>query len=319
MSQYLTVNRIEFIVTYRCNSHCRHCQVGQSLRTSRPAAIDQELAVEITREVAQAYSPQSIITFGGEPLLFPDTVCAIHRTARANGIEKRQVITNAGWPRSETEFRRVAHKLAKSGVNDVYISVDSFHQEHIPLAVVERNAQSLAEAGIPRLKWNPCWLVSREHNNPWNRRTRAVLQALAQLPVVEDSGNIVQPEGNALRWLHDYLPSRTPFPAGTCGDMPYTGRLDQVATISVEPDGNIVVCEDFAIGNAHQGRIVEMLRSYDPYRIPLMRTILGEGIAGLVQLARAQELELDPDGYYSICGMCKSIRRELAELNASVT
>ena len=318
MSQYLTVNRIEFIVTYRCNSHCKHCQVGQSLRTSHPAAIDQDLAVEITREVAQAYSPRSIMTFGGEPLLFPDTVCAIHRTARANGIGSRTVITNAGWPRSETEFRKVAHKLAENGVNDVMISVDSFHQEHVRLAVVERNAQSLVDAGIP-LQWNPCWLVSREHDNPWNRRTRAVLQALAHLPVAEDSGNIVQPEGNALRWLHDYMPSRTPCPAGTCGDMPYTGRLDQVNCIAVEPDASIAVCEEFAIGNARQEGIVEMLRSYDPYCAPQMRLILDDGVAGLAELARSRGVRLDTDGYYSICGMCTSIRRELAELDASIT
>jgi len=101
--------------------------------------------------------------------------------------------------------------------------------------------------------------------------------------------------------------------------MPYTGRLDKVSSISVEPDGSIAVCDEFVIGNAIQHDIVEMLRSYDPYRIPEMKAILEGGIAGLATLARTKGVEADPDGYYSICDMCKSIRRRLAKLGASAT
>ncbi len=115
LSKFLTVERIEFIVTYRCNSHCKHCQIGQDKRASQPVAIDKGLAVQIVHEVAEAYSPSSIMTFGGEPLLFPDIVCAIQAAARASGIGERQVITNAGWPRSAAEFRTVARQLADRG------------------------------------------------------------------------------------------------------------------------------------------------------------------------------------------------------------
>ena len=275
--------------------------------------------MQIIRGVAQAYSSRSIMTFGGEPLLFPDIVCAIHEAAKENGIGKREVITNAGWPRSEAEFRMVAFKLADSGVTDIYISVDCFHQEYIPLSIVERNVQSLVDAGISRLTWNPCWVVSKEHDNPWNRRTKSILQALTYLPVAESDGNIVQPEGNALIWLRDFMPSKTPVPTGSCGDMPYTGRLDKVSSISVEPDGSVAVCDEFVIGNASQCDIVEILRSYNPYRIPEMKAILEGGVAGLAELARTKGVEAEPNGYYSICDMCKSIRRRLAKLGVSAT
>jgi hypothetical protein len=317
LSRFLHVERIEFVVTYRCNSHCKHCQIGQDKRSSQPVAIDEGLAVQIVHEVAQAYSPSSLMTFGGEPLLFPDIVCAIQAAARANGIGKREIITNAGWPRSEAEFRTVARRLADSGVNDICVSVDCFHQEYIPLAIVEQNARLLVEAGISQLKWNPCWLVAEEHDNLWNRRTRFILQALAHLPVAVGRGNIVQPMGNALLWLRDFMPPRTPLPAGFCGDLPYTGRLDKVGGVSVEPDGSIMVCDEFVIGNAAQGDTVQMLRSYDPYRLPEMKAILEGGVARLAELARAKGVEPDPVGYYSVCDMCKSIRRRLANLVAS--
>lgn len=312
MSQFLTVHRIEFPVTYCCNSRCKHCQLGPSKRALRPAAIEAGLAARIVRDAAAAYPVHSVMTWGGEPLLFPDVVCAIHAAARESGIPFRQIISNIGWPREEVQFREIAFRLAENGVNGIWISVDAFHQEHIPLSVLERNVRLLAEAGIEKLVWNPCWVVSREHDNPWNRRTRAILDALAHLPVVEDSGNTVQPNGNALVWLSEYMPSKTLFPAGTCGDLPYTGRLDQVTSISVEPDGRISICDEWMIiGNAFHKNIVEILKNYDPYQVPEMKAILEGGVAGLVAFAQQQGVETDPEGYYSVCDMCRSIRSDM--------
>ena len=105
MKTYLTVNRIEFIVTYRCNAHCAHCQVDDETRRSRPAAIEADLAAQIVRRICTAYEPRSVMTFGGEPLLYPDVVCAIHAAATACGIPRRDIITNAGVPRSATAAR----------------------------------------------------------------------------------------------------------------------------------------------------------------------------------------------------------------------
>jgi hypothetical protein len=313
VSAYLDLHRLEFAVTYRCNSHCKHCQVGQAARSSQPVALDAEMAVRVVRQVAAAYKLRSLMTWGGEPLLFPDTVCAIHRAAAEQGIAHRSLLTNAGVPRSEEAFRDVAHRLADSGVNAVCISVDAFHQEYIPLQVVERNARALVEAGIDDLMWNPCWVVSRGHDNPWNRRTRAILDALAHLPVREDEGNVVQPDGNALRWLRDYLPPKIALPSGTCGDMPYTGPLDDIDCVSIEPDGDIEVCWGLYIGNAGQDDVVEVLRGYDPYRIPEAQAILEGGTTALLELARSKGVFPDPAGYYSVCDLCRSIRRRMTE------
>ena len=293
MNAFQDMHRLEFSVTYRCNSHCKHCQVGQDKRASHPAAIGGELAARIVHR------------------LYPDAVCAIHTAAAQEEIPHRSIITNAGMPRSETTFRDVARRLAESGVNSVYVSVDAFHQEHIPVEVVAGNVRALADAGIDELVWNPCWVVSRGHDNPWNRRTQDILAALACLPVREDAGNTVQPKGHALEWLVDYLPPKIPLPTGTCGDMPYTGPLDAIESISIEPDGGVAVCEDLIIGNAAQQDIIEILNGYDPHRIPETRAILQSGMAGLVALARAQGIDPDPKGYYSICDMCTSLRQRM--------
>jgi MoaA/NifB/PqqE/SkfB family radical SAM enzyme len=98
MGRYLTVNRIEFAVTYLCNAKCNHCYSIQN-KESFPKHIDRLLAVKIAKKVGEKYSPESIMTFGGEPLLFPEIVCAIHEEAVRKSVEScLQVgIENIAW------------------------------------------------------------------------------------------------------------------------------------------------------------------------------------------------------------------------------
>ncbi|OGO35563.1 MAG: hypothetical protein A2147_04590 [Chloroflexi bacterium RBG_16_57_8] len=309
---YVKIDRLEFVVTWKCNSACKHCLVGDK-RTSK-AALSPELAARIVRQVAGVYPLKSMMIFGGEPLLFPDVVCAVHGAAKDCGVPRRDIITNAGYPRSDVEFRKLARRLSESGVTNASVSVDAFHQEHIPVETIERNVQALLDAGIA-VDWDPCWVISADHQNPWNKRTWEILEALAHLAVpavTESDGNVVQPAGNALRWLREYLPPRTPAPDGACEDVPYAGRPDKVTSISVEPDASVSVCKDLTIGDAHEQNVVDILRDYDPYRIPEMAAILRGGVAGLREFAGSSGITPDPVGYYSICDECVDLRRKLA-------
>jgi len=310
LSKYVDIKRIEFVVTWQCNSRCKHCSVADQ-KFSRPSVIDADVAIKIVKEITGAYSPTSIMTFGGEPLLYPEVVCAIHRTAADCGIDRREIITNAGWPQSERKFQAVARELADSGVNNIAVSVDAFHQEHIPVEVVAMNASALADAGIP-VKWSPCWVISKEHRNPWNERTRAILDELSNTTgIAEGDGNNVQPAGRALKWLREYLLSRTKTPLGTCEDVPYAGRLDRVTCISIEPDADIKVCNEYSIGNASERNVIDILQDYDPYKDPEAEAILAGGTTKLAEYARGKGILPDPDGYYTICDMCVDLRRKL--------
>lgn len=311
MSAYLGLHRLEFNITYRCNAHCIHCEVEDNQRRSMPVAVDPTLGAQIVHRMARAYPLRSLMTFGGEPLLYPEAVCAIHQAAYEEGIAGRSIITNAGVPRSEAGFRVLARRLADSGVNAILISVDAFHQASIPLEVVERNARALADVGIEELAWNPCWVVSRSHDNTWNRRTREILTALAHLPLEEGEGNILQPYGHARDTLAGFLPPRVPLPTGSCGDMPYTAPLDQVETIGIEPDGAVTVCQELVIGNASHEDVLAILQRYDPYQIPEARALLEGGASALVELARTQGVFPNPDGYYSVCDLCILLRQQM--------
>jgi MoaA/NifB/PqqE/SkfB family radical SAM enzyme len=240
MGRYLTVNRIEFAVTYLCNAKCNHCYFIQN-KESFPKHIDKSLAVKIIKKVGEKYSPESIMTFGGEPLLFPEIVCAIHEEAMNMRIPCRQIITNGYWLKDGKKIKEIAKNLAESGVNKVYFSVDAFHQEHIPLDIVRKSIESCLQEGIENIAWNPCWVVSEDNDNQYNQKTKSILKELEDLPVRKSEGNVMEPDGFALINLKKFLPTKDKIPAGKCGDMPYTNPLDSVKRICIEPDGKVSV------------------------------------------------------------------------------
>jgi len=312
MNRYLAMNRLEFAITYLCNSECKHCQIGEEEeRRKFPNHIDEDLAAEIVRKVGRKYRPESIMTFGGEPLLYPEIVYAIHREAMKVGIPLREVITNGFWSKKIEKIKETANSLARSGVNTVSISVDCFHQEFIPLEAVTQAAKSLLDAGITDISWNPCWVISKDQDNPCNRKTRAILEQLKDLPIRCSEGNVAQPEGRATTWLRDLLPKRTIMPKGKCGDLPYTEKLDSLKGIYVEPDGRISVCKEFYIGSASETDIVDIVENYDPFKIPEAKAIIESGMTGLLDWAKAKDVKPDPEGYYNICHLCTDIRKRM--------
>ena len=312
MKRYVNLKYAEFIITYRCNSTCKHCHVGLEKRKSRPAALSPELARKAVRELAEVYPMQYVMTFGGEPLLYPETVFAVHDTATKCGIPGRTIITNASFPAGEEEFRLVAHKLADCGVNSMYLSVDVFHQNYIPLSIVKQNTRLLIKAGIVNLAWNVSWVVSPEADNPWDDQTRHILEELADLGLGKDD-ILITPNGAAVHNLDEYMPPRQSIPPGNCGDKPFTGRLDEVTSITVEPDGSLTICDELmSIGNLHQGNSAGFCQRYDPFLDPVKKLILEQGPVGLVELARQGGFEPDPQGYRSVCEMCYSLRKVLS-------
>ena len=68
-------------------------------------AIDPQVAADAVRRIAAAYSIRTVMTFGGEPLLYPDIVASVMCAAREVGVERRQVITNGCFTRDSDRIR----------------------------------------------------------------------------------------------------------------------------------------------------------------------------------------------------------------------
>ena len=249
MNEYLKkLSKIEFVVTYACTGRCRHCSEGD--HTACGERIDPGIAADAVRKIAAEYDIKTVMTFGGEPLLYADAVYAVMETAKELNIPKRQVITNCYFSKNADKIREVAERLAACGVNDLLLSVDAFHQETIPLDVVKMFAIEAKKCGIP-IRLSPAWLVSVTDDNPYNRRTREILDSFADLELPVGEGNVIFPEGNALKYLAEYFTDEHP-------ENPYEEDPRDVRCVSFEPNGDVLG------GNAYEHDIMEIVNNYAP-------------------------------------------------------
>ena len=242
-------NKIEFVVTLACTGKCRHCSQGD--HDGCTEHIDAEIASEAVRKICAHYDISTVMTFGGEPLLYPETVCAIQRTAAELGVARRQVITNGFFSRNKDRIKAIARDLAQNGVNALLLSADAFHQETIPLDPVMFFAECAVDAGIP-IKLQPAWLVSAEDQNPYNMKTREIIRAFDRLHIPLNQGNVIFPAGNALKYLREYFTeTAAPF-------SPYEEDPEDIKTISFDANGDVLN------GNVYKTDILEIIRTYRP-------------------------------------------------------
>lgn len=101
MNEYLkNVNRVEFVVTMACSGKCIHCSQGSHISNER---INGDIAAQAVKHICSRFKIESLMTFGGEPLLFPETVCKIHKAALKCEIPRRDLITNGYSARTRAE------------------------------------------------------------------------------------------------------------------------------------------------------------------------------------------------------------------------
>ena len=249
MNRYLkNLEKIEFVVTYACTGRCRHCSEGD--HKSCGTHIDPAVAADAVRKIASAYNIKTVMTFGGEPLLYPEAVYAVMETAKELDIPKRQVITNGYFSKDEARIGNVAVRLAEAGVNDLLLSADAFHQEYIPLDPVKLFATEAKNAGVP-IRIQPAWLVSKDDENPYNQKTREILAEFSALGIAENDGNVIFPEGNALKYLSEYFRDTLP-------ENPYVEDPADVRCVSFDPDGLVMG------SNVYEKDILSILDEYKP-------------------------------------------------------
>ena len=249
MNQYFKIlNKIEFVVTYACTGRCKHCSEGD--HTSCGERIDPQIAANAVQKIAAEYDIKTVMTFGGEPLLYTDAVYAIMTAANELNIPKRQVITNGYFSKNADKIRAVADGLAACGVNDLLLSVDAFHQETIPLNVVRQFAAEAKACGIP-IRLQPAWLVSVTDDKPYNIKTREILASFADMEISENEGNVIFPEGNARKYLAEYFTDELP-------DNPYVEDPRDVRCVSFSPNGDVLG------GNVYERDIMEIIKDYAP-------------------------------------------------------
>ncbi len=249
MNRYLKkLNKIEFALTYACTGRCKHC--SEASHSSVTEKIDPFIAANAVRKIAAEYDIKTVMVFGGEPLLHTEAVYNVMSAASELNISRRQVITNGYFSRNTDKIREVAENLSMCGVNDLLLSVDAFHQETIPIDTVKIFAAEVKRRGVP-IRLQPAWLVSATDDNPYNIRTREILDSFSDMSIPTGEGNVIFAEGNAKKYLSEYFKDEHP-------KNPYTEDPCDVRCLSFSPNGVVLN------GNVYKCDIIEIIKKYDP-------------------------------------------------------
>jgi len=249
-NKYLkNLNRLEFIVTWACSGKCIHCSQGD--HSCAGVCISADKAKSALLAVVQEYRIDSVMVFGGEPLLHPDVTCGILDTAAKCGIPKRQLITNGYFSKDVSFIKNTVSILNDCRVNDILLSVDAFHQQTIPVEYVKLFAEECNKYSLP-IRLNPAWLVSKDDGNEYNKLTRSLLDEFVRIGIPEGDGNVIFPEGNALVHLKEYFDPEREY------INPYVDDAYDVRSISFEPDGTVLE------GNIYNEDVMKILDRYLP-------------------------------------------------------
>ena len=90
------------MITYACTGRCKHCSEGD--HKSCGVHIDPAIAADAVKKIASAYDVKTVMAFGGEPLLYPESVYAVMHAAKESGVAHRQIITNGYFSKNEELF-----------------------------------------------------------------------------------------------------------------------------------------------------------------------------------------------------------------------
>ncbi len=245
MSNYFkNLKKIEFVVTYACTGKCKHCSQGDHKESG--VRIDPKIARKVVIDLCKNFNIETVMVFGGEPLIYPEAVYEILYTATEMNIPHRQLITNGFF---KGDIDETVKNLKVCSVNDILLSVDAFHQESIPLKRITEFAKKSKENGL-KIRTQPAWLEHKDDLNPYNIKTKAILEEFELLGIEQNEGNVIFPEGNALKYLKEYFKTEI--------KNPYVEDPENICTLSVSPDGSLLN------GNIYNDGILDIIDNYKP-------------------------------------------------------
>lgn len=92
--------------------------------------------------------------------------------------------------------------------------------------------------------------------------------------------------------------------------MPYPGCFDEIDTLSIDPSGDVRIC-NFTIGNIYTESMDEIVNRFDPNKHPLMSVHINGGIKELLKTAEKEGIKADLSKHYSMCSVCNDIVRKI--------
>jgi len=301
---------IDFLVTFRCPSRCKHCcyRAGPE-RKGNMQSRDVQRYLE---ELSNTQTLESVGAHGGEPFLYFELLLSFFRKARELGIDKRWVITNGFWAKTNKIARMKLEKLKNAGLKSITFSVDGFHQEFIPLDTVKKGIKASTKIGFERVCVDSYFLGCPDNKNSYNLTTKRALEELSNMEGVEFHLRKADFEGRGAE-LANKIELKEEIPRGKCQAPFWIGEdIRNPRGVEIDFAGNVTLCPGIRIGKVGSRSLTQILEDYNCSEHPILSIIAREGPIGLWKLASEKGFS-QKKNFADECHLCYEMRKFLRQ------
>lgn len=295
--------------TDKCNARCAHCYGAYDARGNFRFPISK--AIELIDEAASIESiERNFVAAGGEAFLFFDDLLCVVQYAASRGF-KPSITTNAFWGKPYERARSWIRKLQEAGLVKLEISVDSFHQQYIPIEAPRNVIRAAKECGLETVMLR-CQVT--EKTTLGNALQNLAIGDLVNTIVVSSP---VVPMGRAEQEISaDEIFLESAHPRGCCEDA---------LTLTVTVQGDVYpccagseLCPALCLGSIARESLATIVNR--AHSNIVLRTLVSVGPARLSALIEESNLShLLLPAYTNACHLCYHIfsQPQLAEYVAS--
>ena len=302
---------IIFNLTYDCTLDCPHCFYYPQA-TGR-GAFELARLREIIEGMEDEAPVLEVHYTGGEPFLYFDRLAEAVELARELGARRITCSTNCYWADDLAEARRMVGRLRDAGLTWFLISADAFHQEGVPIENVAIASRVRVELGLQgNDDLSVVAMVSPDYSHPFNDETLKIAEKVRSWGHGA-SLHSSMPYGRG----HELIPDDVCHmiePQHRCWEFETWGFIHPGGprTVIIGPDENVMVCYGISLGNLQEKSLLELLREFDENPNPVVATLLGEGVGGLVQMAEEHGWQRG-QAYQNECHLCYHARDYLRQ------
>lgn len=253
---------------------------------------------------------QSITIHGGEPFLYFEDLKQILEKAKELEVPQRWVITNGYWAKTEAIATKKLCELKEAGLTHIVFSVDSFHQEYIPLGTVKTGLETATHVRFEHVVVDSYFIGDPNADNLYNIATRQAIENLGTIAGVEINRYRTGFEGRAAEQLTKYIEPKAGIPSGKC-QLPswIGGDLKNPEGFEIDYEGNVTLCPGICIGSTKTQSLAQILQNYDYSEHPILAPLAQEGPITLFKTARARGFQQRK--FVDECHLCFESRKYL--------
>ncbi|MCP4913301.1 MAG: radical SAM protein [Oligoflexia bacterium] len=307
-----------FIVTDKCNIKCDFCAPDCS--PSREGYNDSNKMISIYDDMRNGIEIPLVVYTGGEPLLYQRDIEIASEYFKSCGVKHMRVVTNGFWGKTKKRALSTLSSLKKSGITEINISVDDFHQKFIPLETIKNAIDACVELDVRLLlahKEHPDAIIKKEtfdnllgyeiadlqdykrDNIPQSEYPSLMISTALTIPVGRYDRDIQYDD-----WIKDISNKDR-----------WKGPCDQVLkNIIVSHKGNFAPCcglvdrelPEFYFGDIDNTEPLETF--YKMNNVTLYNWLALEGPSGIMEYIKTKNPNIEfKDGYVQNCQLCQEL------------